>query len=123
MKTQILVSILSLVLASYACTLKNASQPTPPAPGDTPQAVATLTATDEPTPPPPATDTPPALCTVTTGISGGALNIRQSGLMSSPITGTAAEGDTLTVLSTAGGWLKVQTQAGRMGYVKQELCK
>lgn len=68
--------------------------------------------------------TPGVICIVKTGTNGGALHVRGGAGVEYQVLGYAAEGDTLTVLETAGhGWHKVNTPAGLTGWVNSVYCR
>lgn len=68
--------------------------------------------------------TPGVVCIVKTGENGGALHVRSGAGVEYQVIGYSAEGDTLTVLETAGnGWRKVNTPAGVIGWVNSVYCR
>lgn len=91
-----------------------------PIPAEPPAA----TVTASPTSPQAAQIEKRLFCTVATGENGGTLHIRTGAGVEYQVVGYAAEGDTLTVLETAGnGWRKVNTPAGLTGWVNSVYCK
>jgi hypothetical protein len=107
---------LALILAT-ACSLTNqatrgaAVVKTPPG---TPTASATPEIIATPTP-------SPQRCTVDTGQPQGRVNLRACPGTGCGVIEVLEEGDRLQVV-TLGDWLKVQTEAGAVGFVNSNYC-
>ena len=117
-KTFLLLAV--AVILTTACSLTNQATrgaalsaqnaPGTPTAADRPETIATPTQGGQ-------------RCTVDTGTPGGALNLRACAGTGCAVLDTLTEGDTLTVISTADGWQRVQTQSGTAGFVNSKYCK
>ncbi len=105
---RIALLILSLFLATLACSLTGARLAVM---DDGQPSTSTPTPTAVPSP-------APFTCLVTTGVEGGALNVRACAGTHCSVLQVVREGDRLQVVSESDGWLNI----GK-GWVKANFCR
>lgn len=123
--------ILSMLwLASLACSVRTPT-PSPTTPGSTITAAPTKSQDATGTPrtgatgashTKPPTNTPqsaPELCRV----MSEALHLRAGPGVDRAVLDWLENGEALTIINRADGWLEVTTTAGRAGWIKEEYCK
>jgi hypothetical protein len=63
------------------------------------------------------------ICTVTTGIDGGTVNLRAcKGAACGAVLDILTEGESLTIITT-GKWMNVKTENGATGWLNSKYCK
>lgn len=107
MSKKILSMLVIVALAGFMAASANAKQGSGSGPTVTALPVPTRT---------------PTVCTVTTGLETGKVNLRQCAGTSCGVIALLSDRDPLLVIST-GAWLKVRTADSVVGYVNSKLCK
>lgn len=111
-KTMTLLFLLAVVAGFYALAVNAKGQGSEPTP----------TAQASQTPKPTQTEAA-QVCTVTTGITSGAVNLRACpGSMCGAVLDILTEGESLTIL-TAGEYVNVTTKSGVTGWLNSKYCK
>ena len=108
MSKKILSMLVIVALAGFMAMSANAKQES----GST---IPTATAQPVPT-------STPIVCTVTTGIETGKVNLRQCAGTSCGVISLLSDRDPLLIIST-GAWLKVRTADNLHGYINSKFCK
>ena len=112
MRIKILSMGMILLLAGFLAMTANAK----PGNGSTPTRAAYPAAAQ-----PAATGTP-TVCTVTTGIDPGKVNLRQCAGTSCGVIALLSTGETLLVIHP-GEWTQVRTGGNVIGYINSTYCK
>ena len=107
MSKKILSMLAIVALAGIMAMSANAKQGSGTGPTVTAQPVPTST---------------PIVCTVTTGLKTGKVNLRQCAGTSCGVIALLSDSDPLLIIST-GAWLKVRTADNLHGYINSKYCK
>jgi SH3-like domain-containing protein len=112
-KTMTLLFLLAVVAGFYALAVNAKGQGSEPTPTATVKPSPTMTPTEA-----------AQVCTVTTGITSGAVNLRACpGAACGAVLDILTEGESLTILYTAGEYIRVRTESGAAGWLNSKYCK